>query len=224
MPMTGFICHDDYLNKTAKLTDEELGRLFRACMTYHSTGELKELTGRESIAFDFIKEDMDKADAAYKAKCETNKTNRLQALERMTTTEVKRQRTLTNVDERKEKKEEKERELAERFERFWAIYPRHTNKEAARKAFAKLNPDDELMATILDAVKKQKESAQWTKDGGQFIPHPATWLNGARWKDEMPTGKKVAAQDFGQRDYSDVPKQMMDDLEKELAAFKEHTG
>jgi hypothetical protein len=27
-------------------------------------------------------------------------------------------------------------------------------------------------------------SAEWTKDGGQFIPHPATWLNQKRWEDE----------------------------------------
>lgn len=76
MANTGFVCHDDYLNKTAKLTDEEVGRLFRACMKYHSTGELVTLDGRESVAFDFIKEDIDRAERAYKEKCEQNRRNR----------------------------------------------------------------------------------------------------------------------------------------------------
>ena len=30
------------------------------------------------------------------------------------------------------------------------------------------------------------KSHDWTKDGGQFIPHAATWLNGKRWEDELP--------------------------------------
>ena len=85
MAMTGFICHDDYLSKTAKLTDQELGRLFRACMEYHSTGIAPELDGRESVAFDFIKEDIDRAEAAYTNKCEINKQNRLKAIERRST-------------------------------------------------------------------------------------------------------------------------------------------
>ena len=41
------------------------------------------------------------------------------------------------------------------------------------------------LKTILNAVKAQRESPQWTRDGGQFIPHPATWLNQERWEDEV---------------------------------------
>ena len=78
-------------------------------------------------------------------------------------------------------------ELADGFDLFWAAYPRHTAKETAKKAFDKLNPSAELLTTILDAISRQKTSVQWTKDGGQFIPHPATWLNQHRWEDELPT-------------------------------------
>ena len=78
-------------------------------------------------------------------------------------------------------------EVVDGFDLFWSAYPRHTAKDAARKAFDKLNPSAELMTTILDAISRQKTSVQWTKDGGQFIPHPATWLNQHRWEDELPT-------------------------------------
>jgi len=75
MGSQGFICFDGYLKRTERLTDEELGRLFRACMVYHATGEVIELDGRESVAFDFIREDMDVAAEKYAAKCESNRAN-----------------------------------------------------------------------------------------------------------------------------------------------------
>ena len=39
--------------------------------------------------------------------------------------------------------------------------------------------------TLVAAVEAQKASTQWTKDNGQFIPNPATWLNQGRWEDEV---------------------------------------
>lgn len=71
-----------------------------------------------------------------------------------------------------------------RFDKFWVIYPRKVGKGAAQKAWDKLKPDSELTDRILSAVEQQKRSAQWTKDGGQYIPNPATWLNQQRWEDE----------------------------------------
>ena len=44
-------------------------------------------------------------------------------------------------------------------------------------------PEVELEIS-LSALENQKKSEQWTKDRGQFIPNPATWLNQQRWLDE----------------------------------------
>ena len=71
------------------------------------------------------------------------------------------------------------------FDRFWGAYPRKVSKADARKAFAKLNPDAELVEAMLRALDWQKRLPEWTKDGGQFIPYPATWLNARRWEDEQ---------------------------------------
>ena len=98
MPMTGFFCQDEYLAKTAKLTDEEVGRLFRALIDYHANGVLAELDGRESIAFDFIKEDIDKAEEAYAKKCEQASKNRRKALSNDITDDDGGQRALTDVN------------------------------------------------------------------------------------------------------------------------------
>ncbi len=74
------------------------------------------------------------------------------------------------------------------FPEFWATYPRKVQKVDAEKAFEKLNVNAELLAVMLAAVRTQRQSKDWQKEGGQFIPYPASWLRGRRWEDvtEMP--------------------------------------
>jgi len=74
------------------------------------------------------------------------------------------------------------------FAIFWAAYPKKQAKGKALSAFHKLKPDEELMTTIMSALEKVKKSESWLKDSGQYIPHPATWLNGQRWEDEIAQG------------------------------------
>jgi hypothetical protein len=72
----------------------------------------------------------------------------------------------------------------ERFSAFWKAYPKKIGIGLAKKKFA-LALKSTSVETILKAIESQKQSEQWKKDGGQFIPHPATWLNQGRWNDEM---------------------------------------
>ena len=105
------------------------------------------------------------------------------------------------------------------FERFWKVYPRKVNRVGARKAFDKIRPDEALLERMVAAIGKQIESEQWTKDGGQYIPHPQTWLNGHRWEDELAPakrGKVLPAQDFNQRDYSGVQRELEEQQRKEI--------
>lgn len=71
------------------------------------------------------------------------------------------------------------------FESFWKCYPRKTAKDNARKAFAKIKPSEDLLATMMEALAVHCTSNSWLKDDGQFIPHAATWLNQKRWTDEV---------------------------------------
>jgi uncharacterized protein YdaU (DUF1376 family) len=71
------------------------------------------------------------------------------------------------------------------FADFWAAYPRKVARKAAAEAWARLAPDEALRGRILAAVEAQKRSPGWLKDGGQYVPHPATWLNKHRWEDEV---------------------------------------
>jgi hypothetical protein len=74
----------------------------------------------------------------------------------------------------------------EGFAVFWQAYPRKVSKAQAENAWAKIAPDECLLRVIVAAVEGSKTSEQWQRDNGQFIPHPATWLNGRRWEDEQP--------------------------------------
>lgn len=72
------------------------------------------------------------------------------------------------------------------FDRFWAIYPRKVGKSAAEKAWAKIKVTADLFDRMAASLAAWAVSTDWTKDGGQFIPHASTWLNGKRWEDELP--------------------------------------
>lgn len=70
------------------------------------------------------------------------------------------------------------------FEEFWYKYPKKVGKEAALKAWNKMNPD---IIQVIDALNWQRETKQWLQEDGKYIPNPATYLNQGRWMDEAPT-------------------------------------
>jgi hypothetical protein len=74
------------------------------------------------------------------------------------------------------------------FTAFWAAYPRKTAKDKARLAFPRAIAKASL-ATMLAALSRQREWEQWRRG---VIPHPATWLNQARWNDEEPPQSRKA--------------------------------
>ena len=72
------------------------------------------------------------------------------------------------------------------FERFWSAYPVKKKKKEALKAWKKAKQDLPPIDDLVEIVEKNKRlNKQWLKDGGQFIPHPATWLNAGQWLDEL---------------------------------------
>ncbi|RKU03371.1 hypothetical protein C7H84_09540 [Burkholderia sp. Nafp2/4-1b] len=77
------------------------------------------------------------------------------------------------------------RTLGARFEIFWTAYPKKKSKATAEKAFAKLNPDEQLFDDLMAGLERAKTSAQWRNP--QFIPYAATWLRAGGWMDEVQT-------------------------------------
>lgn len=73
------------------------------------------------------------------------------------------------------------------FTKFWAAYPKREKKAEALRAFSKMVSNGSLpnIDVLLAAIVKRKGTADWIKDGGQYIPLPTSWLNGRRWEDEI---------------------------------------
>jgi biotin operon repressor len=64
------------------------------------------------------------------------------------------------------------------FESFWNLYPKKTDKGAARRAFRKAAKTQDL-ALIVDAAGRYAEDPNLPEK--QFIKNPATWLNAEAW-------------------------------------------
>lgn len=101
------------------------------------------------------------------------------------------------IDEIKEEKQVKEKSKTENkqqeyFSIFWASYPKKVGKGAAEKSWKKIKPTKDLLEKMLNAIETAKQSRQWNKDNGQYIPNPATWLNQKRWEDEIIIDNKYS--------------------------------
>lgn len=79
------------------------------------------------------------------------------------------------------------------FDTFWKAYPKKTNKEFAKRVFAKLKVDQPLLDKILHSLSIQVRTI-WKDKDVQYIPHPSTWLNGKRWEDEIAPPPMTAAE------------------------------
>ena len=75
------------------------------------------------------------------------------------------------------------------FDYFWENYPKKVGKKEAQKSWNKIPHLEESFKKICAALQAHKDSEQWLKDNGKFIPYPATWLNQERWNDELPEDK-----------------------------------
>jgi hypothetical protein len=95
----------------------------------------------------------------------------------------------------------------EAFDVFWDSYPRKTGKLAARKAFEKVF--DQYGEQVIEAAKAFRDDPNLPN--AQYIPHPATWLNGGRFLDgPLPEREKdktnvelelIARRDHAEREH-----------------------
>lgn len=70
------------------------------------------------------------------------------------------------------------------FDRFWEAYPNKKARRDAERAWKKLSPGPNLQKRILHDVTMKAASVEWTKEGGRFVPYPASYIRGERWNDE----------------------------------------
>ncbi len=110
------------------------------------------------------------------------------------------------------------------FDLFWSEYPNKQAKLAAKRAWLKIKPDER--EEVMSGIARWKRSESWLKDDGQFIPHPATFLNQRRFEDS-PKPKALKKKIY----YNHLPPKndmhdsdfvaVRDVARREMARFKE---
>lgn len=81
-------------------------------------------------------------------------------------------------------------EVETMFLEFWSIYPKKVDKKGSFRAFKNIKGLKQAFPGIIKALEIQKQSIQWSKDNGQYIPNPTTYIHQERWltvteKDEL---------------------------------------
>ena len=101
--------------------------------------------------------------------------------------EIEKEIDINGQDEldRPRKKEKNNLSWEEQFEKFYKMYPKKVKKQNVKKWFEKNKPSNELFSSMLSSLEQFRASAEWQKDGGQYIPYPSSWLNQKRWEDEF---------------------------------------
>ena len=197
----------DWIEQTAALEDDEKGRLFVAILEYARSGEIPDTLGRESLLFPVFKAVVDRdaqksgtlaqngvaggrASKANVSKCKQTQAN----VSKCKPTNNIRHKTEDKGHKTEDDTPPKSPSTGDAFERFWSVYPRKIGKQSAKRAFERVKVP---LETLVTAVERQKCSDQWTQNNGQFIPHPATWLNQGRWDDELPESGRGYHYDYG---------------------------
>ena len=222
MANTGFICQDAYLKKTEKFSDEQVGRLFRALMIYHSEGIVTGLPPLEELAFDFIKADIDSADAAYKAKCEQNRRNRL------STTDNERQQPSTTVEKAKELPISAQAKPDGGFitddEAVQIQQEQNRVLDAAEDAGFKMSNDVRASLIALYADNGLDKMLTGLKECSEHGALNLAYLRAVlKGQPRKKTGSEIDPRSFNnftQRDYAGVQDQIMANLAKEMEEFQ----
>jgi len=97
--------------------------------------------------------------------------------------------------------------IAEDFEEWYAAYPRKRGRGQALKAYKAARK--KVGADVLLARLRQQLQAL-TARGPEFVPYPATWLNGERWDDEPDNVHHLRPADDGRIVLPPLPKGFFD--------------
>ncbi len=106
------------------------------------------------------------------------------------------------------------------FEEFFAFYPKKEGKEIARSMWFKLARYGVLpsLGILKDFLAKIRQSHQWQKDYGRYVPMAVNFLRGKRWTDDIEAMIPSKSHDVSQ----DSKKQEeLTELHKHLAQIEQ---
>lgn len=245
MAMSGFICHDDYYDRIKRLSNEEVGSLFRNLMLYHAKryDEMEDFVDAEGIAFDFIASDIDRMEEKYNTTCETNRQNGMkggrpkkQAEPEETDknptkpTETDKNPIKPYKDKEKDKEKDKDKESSSFMDDATAAQIQHDHDRvftAAEDAGFKMSNTVRARLITLYADNGLEKMLtgfnECATHGAPTIAYLEAVLKGTGKK--KPQMKVLPAQQYEQRDYSGVQAELMAEQDREMEEYmKKESG
>lgn len=71
------------------------------------------------------------------------------------------------------------------FNIFYDEYPKRVGRKLAHETWLAMNPSQQDLDAMLINISDRLSKAVWTLDAKQYIPHPANYLLGEQWTDEL---------------------------------------
>jgi hypothetical protein len=84
--------------------------------------------------------------------------------------------------------------MTDDFQTFWDLYPRRVSRKEAEKVWVRMTPEQKFAAVHALPVHVHYWKAAGTSK--EYLPYPATWLNGERWTDELEMPKPKNGSDW----------------------------
>lgn len=220
-----FCAYHSMLEATRKLSDAEVGRLFRGLLYYSMTGEQPDnLQGREDLLFDVFSQNIDREVEKYNERCRINRTNRHESSRIVTSRHESSQEKDKEEDKDKDKDKEKIKPSAiadggGKRKRFVPPTREEVGAYASEKGWSERDFSPERFVDYY-------ESKGWMVGKTPMKDWKAAargWVS--RQHQEQPQRKEPAANaalDYEQRDYSGVDEsQFYTDLDALLAEGSE---
>ena len=75
--------------------------------------------------------------------------------------------------------------MSDLFNRFWNEYPKKVGRKKAYETWQSINPSEQDLNAMLINISDRLTQGAWSLETKQFIPHPANYLGGELWTDEI---------------------------------------
>lgn len=204
-----------YYEAAHELPDDQRLVLYDAIMSYALDCREPEINGVAKSLFILIKPVLKKSASRSKAGASGGMTSKSEAKPKQIGSKPQAKPDQNASDKEKEKDNEYDMDIpptpqggakaiSDRFETFWEAYPKKRSKGDAMKAWLKIKPSADLLATMLSAIDNAKKSNEWLKSGGEFIPYPASWLRADGWKDEYTSNKGTFAPTYDKTEVESI--------------------
>ena len=218
-----FVVYVDLDESLASFSDQEVGSIFRAMLTYAATGRESDLTDREAVAFSFIRAQMDRDADKYAEIIEKRKAAGRARQEQASATKCEQEQasattcyqmparatdndTVTDTDTENENVTGTVTDIIKpplpptggtarenAFETFWKVYPKKVGKAACEKEWSRRCYTAEDADEMVKAIERQKRSDQWKRG---YIPNPLKWLKEERWNDTEAQPKASVYEEY----------------------------